>query len=128
LILDSSAVVAVVFREPGHEELDQKMRDAKILAIGAPTLVETGMVLIGKYGDVAKTTIARFRESLGIVVVPFAVEHFEAAAEAFGRFGKGHHPAALNYGDCMTYAVARVADEPLLYVGNDFARTDIERA
>jgi len=128
LILDSSAVVAVVFREPGHEELDQKMRDAEILGIGAPTLVETGMVLIGKYGDAAKTTIARFRESLDIVVVPFDVAHFEAAAEAFGRFGKGHHPAGLNYGDCMTYAVARVAHEPLLYVGNDFARTDIERA
>jgi ribonuclease VapC len=128
LILDSSAVVAVVFRESGHEELDEKMRDAEVLAIGAPTLVETGMVLIGKYGHAAKSTISRFRESLEIVVIPFGVGHFEAAAEAFSRFGKGQHPAALNYGDCMAYATARIAGRPLLYVGNDFAQTDIERA
>jgi ribonuclease VapC len=128
LILDSSAVVAVVFREHGYEELDEKMRQAEILAIGAPTLVETGMLLIGKYGNAAETTITRFQESLEIVVIPFGVNHFEAAAEAFSRFGKGRHPAALNYGDCMTYATARVADRPLLYVGNDFAQTDIEAA
>lgn len=128
MILDSSAVVAVVFREHGYEELDEKMRQAEILAIGAPTLVETGMVLIGKYGNAAKTTITRFQESLEIVVIPFGVNHFEAAAEAFSRFGKGRHPAGLNCGDCMAYATARVADRPLLYVGNDFAQTDIEAA
>jgi ribonuclease VapC len=128
LILDSSAVVAVVFGEPGNEELEEKMRDAEVLAIGAPTLVETGMVLIGRYGNTAHSTIARLREKLGIVVIPFGDTHWGVAAEAFSRFGKGRHPAALNYGDCMTYATARLAGRPLLFIGNDFAQTDIEAA
>jgi ribonuclease VapC len=128
LILDSSAVVAVVFCEPGHEELDEKMRQADVLAIGAPTLVETGMVLIGKYGMAAQATIARLRERLGLVVISFGETHWDVAAEAFGRFGKGQHPAGLNYGDCMTYATARIAEQPLLYIGNDFAQTDVEAA
>jgi ribonuclease VapC len=128
LILDSSAVVAAVFGEPGHEELERKMLEADLIAIGAPTLVETGMVLVGAYGEAARGTIARLRESLGIVVVSFDEDHWEAAAEAFNRYGKGRHPAGLNYGDCMTYATARLAERPLLYVGNDFSQTDIQAA
>ncbi|HEX3736832.1 MAG TPA: type II toxin-antitoxin system VapC family toxin [Solirubrobacterales bacterium] len=128
MILDSSAVVAAVFGEVGHEELEQKMREADLLAIGAPTLVETGMVLIGEFGEVAHATISRLRERLGIVVIAFGEAHWEVAAEAFGRYGKGRHPAALNYGDCMAYATARLAGQPLLFIGNDFAQTDIEAA
>jgi ribonuclease VapC len=128
LILDSSAVVAAVSGEPGHEELERRMREADVLAIGAPTLVETGVVLVGAYGETARATIARLRERLEIVIVPFGASHWEAAAEAFRRYGKGRHPARLNYGDCMAYATAWVADEPLLYIGDDFARTDIKAA
>jgi ribonuclease VapC len=128
VILDSSAIVAVVFREPGHEELEQKMREVDLLAIGSPTLFETGMVLIGAIGEAARATIAQLRERRNIVVIPFGETHWELAADAFTRYGKGRHPAALNYGDCMTYAIARVADRPLLFVGNDFAKTDIEAA
>jgi ribonuclease VapC len=65
---------------------------------------------------------------MNIVVVPFDMAHWEAAAQAFIRYGKGRHPAALNYGDCMTYATAQLAERPLLYIGNDFAQTDIEAA
>jgi ribonuclease VapC len=128
LIVDSSAFVAVVFREPGYEELEQKMNAADVVAIGAPTLFETGMVLTGAFGEAARLSISRLRERLGIVVVPFAETHWEVAADAFFRFGKGRHPAALNYGDCMAYATARIARRPLLFVGNDFAQTDIEAA
>lgn len=128
MIVDSSAFVAVVFREPGHEELEQKMETTDWVAIGAPTLVETGMVLIGTLGDAARPSIARLRERLDIVVVPFTDKHWEAAADAFDRYGKGRHTAGLNYGDCMTYATARVAERPLLYVGSDFAQTDIQPA
>jgi ribonuclease VapC len=128
LILDSSAFVAVVFREPGCEELEQKIEGVDRVAIGAPTLVETGMVLIGTLGETARPSIARLRERLDIVVVPFTERHWEVAADVFARFGKGHHPAALNYGDCMTYATAWLAERPLLFIGNDFAQTDIEAA
>lgn len=121
-------MVAVIIREPGFEALEQKMREADVIAAGAPTLVETSMVIVGAGGESGRAVVSRLRTNLDIVVVPFGARHEEVAIEAFIRFGKGHHPAALNYGDCMTYATARVADEPLLYIGNDFAKTDIEAA
>jgi ribonuclease VapC len=128
VIVDSSALVAVLFEDSGYQELEEKMLGAGLLAIGAPTLVETEMVVVGKYGEAGHFTIARLRENLRIEVVSFGRPHWEAAAEAFLRFGKGRHPAALNFGDCMSYAAARIADKPLLFIGNDFAQTDIDVA
>ncbi|MBS1677834.1 MAG: type II toxin-antitoxin system VapC family toxin [Actinobacteria bacterium] len=86
------------------------------------------MVVMGKYGDAAHFTITRLRENMGIDVISFGRSHWETAADAFIRFGKGRHPAALNYGDCMTYATARIAEKPLLFTGDDCAQTDIEAA
>jgi ribonuclease VapC len=128
VILDSSPVVSVLLRESGHESLERKMRAADVLAIGSPTLLETELVIISARGEAGRLAVSRFRASLDVVVVPFGARHAEAAVDAFTRFGKGRHPAALNYGDCMAYATARVADEPLLYIGNDFSQTDIEGA
>jgi ribonuclease VapC len=129
VILDSSAVVAVLLQEDGYEELGLKMREADILGIGAPTLVETGVVMGRRArGENGRVAISRFRQDLDLIVIPFGEAHCEAASEAFHRFGKGRHAAALNYGDCMSYAAARVAGQPLLFVGDDFARTDIEAA
>jgi ribonuclease VapC len=128
VILDSSALVAAVWREPGHEELEEKMRSAAVLAIGAPTLVETEIVVMRANGRSARGLVSSLREQLDVQVIPFGEAHAEAAAQAFQRFGKGRHPASLNYGDCMTYATAHLAEWPLLFKGNDFARTDIERA
>jgi ribonuclease VapC len=128
VILDASPVVSVLLRESGHQDLERKMREAEVLAIGAPTLLETEMVIAGARGEAGRVAVSRFRASLDVVVVPFGTRHEEVAIEAFSRFGKGRHPAGLNYGDCMAYATARVADEPLLYIGNDFAQTDIEPA
>lgn len=98
------------------------------VAIGAPTLFETGMVMIGKMGGSGRGLVAQFLENFEVVVIPFGDAHWRAATEAFGRYGKGRHRAALNYGDCMTYATARIAQKPLLFVGDDFAQTDIEAA
>jgi ribonuclease VapC len=128
VILDSSALVAAVQREPGHEELEEKMRSADVLAIGAPTLVETEIVVMRANGRSARGLVSRIREQLDVVVIPFDQAHVEVAARAFQRFGKGRHPASLNYGDCMTYATALLAEWPLLFKGNDFARTDIDAA
>jgi ribonuclease VapC len=129
VILYSSAVVAVLIEEPGYEELELKMRGADVLAIGAPTLVETSVVMARRVrGEVGRIAVSRFREDLDVVVIPFAETHCKAATEAFFQFGRGRHPAALNYGDCMAYATARIAGRPLLFLGNDFAQTDIEVA
>jgi ribonuclease VapC len=128
VILDSSAVVSVLLREPGHEVLETKMREAGLLAIGAPTLVETRTVMVRRYGAPGLKEVDRFFTGLGMKVIPFDGDHAEIAGKASIRFGKGRHPAKLNYGDCMTYATARLANEPLLFIGNDFALTDIEAA
>ena len=125
MILDSSAIVALLLAEPGHEELLERLRASDIVAVGALTLAETAIVLGGRLGVPGRTLVARFVEENEIVVVPFAREHWQAAVDAFLRFGKGRHRAGLNFGDCLTYATARLADEPLLALGGDFAQTDL---
>lgn len=128
MILDSSAIVAVLIRESGHENLIRKIREASVVAVGAPTLFETAMVMTRAGVERSRNLLLNFRATANVEVVPFETRHVEIANEAFMRFGKGRHPAALNILDCMTYATARVAGEPLLFIGNDFARTDIAAA
>lgn len=126
MILDSSAVVAVLRREPGHESLFDRIAADTGPGIGAPTLVETAMVLTARTGATARTLLARFLYEAEIAVLPFEDEHWQVALDAFERYGKGRHPASLNLGDCLTYATARLAQEPLLALGGDFAQTDLE--
>jgi ribonuclease VapC len=128
LILDSSAILAVLFEEDGHERIVDAMSDADALAVGAPTLVETGMVAVRAFDLHGKALVSQFLERWSVVVTPFDGRHWQVASEAFIRFGKGRHPARLNLGDCMTYATARVAELPLLFVGDDFAKTDVTPA
>jgi ribonuclease VapC len=128
MVLDSSAAVAVVREEDGHDRLEDAIADATHLAIGAPTLLETAMVLVGYFGPRGNALLSRFLESNEVMVIGFDHRHYNVAAEAFVRYGKGRHPAALNYGDCMTYAIARIAEHPLLFVGDDFAKTDLPAA
>jgi ribonuclease VapC len=125
LILDSSAVLAVLFRERGHERIAEAIDGAGILAIGAPTLVETGIVAVAAFDLHGRALVSQFLEQKQVTVIPFGEDHWSVAGEAFIRYGKGRHPARLNYGDCMTYATARVADLPLLFIGDDFSQTDI---
>jgi ribonuclease VapC len=128
MVLDSSVIVAVLIGEPGFDELERKIVDAEAVVIGAPTLFETTMVMSRVGIDSGRALLANFIKNVRVTVVPFDTHHAEVAIEAFREFGKGRHPARLNYGDCMTYATARVAGEPLLFIGNDFARTDIAAA
>lgn len=128
MILDTSAVVAAIEKEEGAEELLTKMEKAPFVGIGTPTLVEATIVLARRYGPRGQRALSRFLDEREVTKIPFDVQHWSAAANAYFRFGKGRHVAALNYGDCMSYATARVADEPLLFTGNDFARTDIAPA
>ena len=128
MIVDTSAIIAIVFKEPGHEELIQKMSKAETLGIGTPTLAETGIVLSARLGSGGKTILARLAQELGLVQIPFGDAHWKEAVEAYERFGRGRHPARLNFGDCLTYATAKLAGDPLLYAGKDFAKTDLDRA
>ena len=128
MVLDTSAIVAIHLREPGHERLIERIDTAEVVVVGVPTLLETAMVLTARLGQDARPTVFAFLRRLEAEVVPFNEEHLDAAITAFIRFGRGRHPAALNFGDCMSYAVASVAGMPLLFTGEDFSRTDIAQA
>lgn len=128
MIVDSSAIVAIVLAEPGCEALIAKLGSAEHAGIGAPTLAETAIVLSARLGRDTRTLLARLLDEASIEVVAFGEVHYRAAVEAWLRFGKGRHPAALNFGDCMSYATASLAGQPLLCTGDDFSRTDLQLA
>ena len=127
IALDTSAVVALLRNEPEAERIAEAMSSASRLLIGRPTELELHLVTTGNVGDaVGRASVAAILS--GVERIDFDATHLAAATVAFDRFGKGRHPASLNYGDCMAYAVAQVAGCPLLYKGEDFARTDIRSA
>ncbi len=126
MIVDSSALLAVVFREAGWEELLDALLAGDVVAAGSPALAETGIVLAARLGPDAHGVLERLLDELGVEEVAFGAAHWREAVEAWRRYGKGRHPAALSFGDCMTYAVCRLTGEPLLAVGDDFPRTDLE--
>ena len=128
MILDTSALLAIIFRENGFEHLLEKLSAADVRLIGAPTVVECGIVLSARIGQDARGLLNRLLDTMQIQVVPFTEEHMYLALRAWLRFGKGRHPAALNFGDCLTYALVAYTDLPLLCVGNDFAQTDLPLA
>ena len=126
MILDTSAIIATLLEEPCAKSLGQAMGAAEVCRVGAPTLVETGMVLTSRVGEPGRVALLAFLQDRNVDIQSFTEAHWRVAQNAFVRFGKGRHPAALNLGDCLTYATAYVAGEPLLCVGNDFRRTDLE--
>ncbi len=128
MIVDSSALIAVVFQEPGYKRIVTTMKSATAIAIGSPTLAEAGIVLHARLGDTSAGMLERILDEFDIQEVPFGELHSREAVDAFRRYGKGRHPAQLNVGDCMTYAVARLTGEPLLFTGNDFSHTDVDTA
>jgi ribonuclease VapC len=128
LIVDSSVIVEVEVDAPHRAALVQSLLNAPALSIGAPTVVELGMVLVGRFGPYGRTLLRRTLDEFGLEVIPFENEHWPVALAAFEVYGKGRHPARLNFGHCLTYATAKVAGEPLLCLGDDFAQTDLELA
>jgi ribonuclease VapC len=128
MIVDTSALVAITFEEPQALDLVRTLSQAPRSGIGTPTLAELGIVLHARLGRDPRALIARLLDEFGVAEIPFRADHWRAAVDAFGRYGRGRHPAGLNFGDCLTYAVAALADEPLLYVGDDFSATDLARA
>ena len=128
MILDSSAIVAILLQEPEHEVLQSKLAAAPSLGVGTPTLLEAAIVLSARLERNAQGILARFIQETDTVAIPFSQAHYSAAHQAWLSYGKGRHPAALNFGDCAAYATAQLAGEPLLCTGNDFSQTDLEIA
>ncbi len=128
MIVDTSAIAAIVFREPRFDRLVDLLAASRTAGIGTPTVAEAGIVLSARLDLDAGPLLARFLHEFDITAVPFGSEHWREAVDAYRRFGKGRHPAALNFGDCLTYATAKLAAQPLLCTGRDFAKTDIPLA
>lgn len=128
MIVDTSALVAIVVQEPGSDELIGKLAHATRAGIGTPTLAELGLVLAARLSLDPQLLIHQLLDQFAIVQIPFGPDHWREAVEAFLRYGRGRHSARLSFGDCLTYAVARLANEPVLYVGDVFAATDLESA
>jgi ribonuclease VapC len=127
MIVDASAIVALIQNEqPQATLVAAALAAARRPVMSAPTVAECLIVLTARHGPVARTIFERLRSEIGLGVTDFTEEHAAAAQRAFLQYGKGRHPAALNFGDCMTYAAARLSHEPLLAVGNDFPQTDLE--
>jgi ribonuclease VapC len=128
MILDSSAIIAILANEPDREVYIKAIGHARSCRISAGSSIELGIVIEGQYGmDVARQCEALFRR-IGVVVEPVTVEQAYLACQAFHDFGKGRHPACLNFGDCFAYALAKAAGEPLLFKGEDFRKTDVAAA
>ena len=128
MVVDSSALISILLKEPEHQLLFDKAAKAEWTIVGAPAAVETVMVLSGRSDRDPRLLLASLLRAIGAEIVPFEEEHYEAAVSAFLRYGKGRHPARLNFGDCMSYALAVVSGLPLLYTGDDFSKTDVQQA
>jgi ribonuclease VapC len=128
LILDTSAILAIALREPERDDFLTKIGSADLVGVGAPTMVESSIVLTSRLGDAGGRWLERLVERTATVVIPFGPEHWLAALDGWRRYGRGRHAASLNLGDCFAYATARLADRPLLCKGDDFAKTDLNLA
>ena len=133
MTIDTSALVAVLFAEPGYLDLVDAILEADVVRVGAPTIVETSLVFAGRQGRAADRRasddlVAALVKELGITVVSFGEAEWRHAAEAFVRYGRGRHQASLNFGDCLAYATAATARDSLLFVGDDFRHTDLKAA
>ncbi len=127
MVLDTSAVLAILFAEPEAESMVRALAADERRLLGAPTLVESSAVMTARKGGAGEVALDALLERLAIEVVPMSVSAARLARLAYGRFGKGvGEPGVLNFGDCLAYGVAMAEREPLLCKGDDFGRTDVE--
>jgi|SRR5271170_1145046 ribonuclease VapC len=125
MVIDTSAFAAIFFAEPERQEFLAAITAAGSRLVSAATVLETGIVLEGRQGEAAGREFDLFAVRANLQVVPVDSEQIDLARSAWRKYGKGRHPAALNFGDCFVYALAKSTGEPLLAKGTDFNQTDI---
>lgn len=125
MVIDSSAVIAILFDEPESKQFAKAIELDSVRQMSAATYVETSIVVSFRTQIAGERQLELFLLESGIDIIPVDVEQAEIARIAYRQFGKGNHPAALNFGDCFSYALAYVTGEPLLFKGNDLSQTDI---
>ncbi|MFV0309130.1 MAG: type II toxin-antitoxin system VapC family toxin [Desertimonas sp.] len=128
MVIDSSALAAVLFDEPERRVINERIEAADVRLMSAATLVEISIVVEARTGADGVRSLDEFIERAGIEIRSLDEAQARAARTAWSRYGKGRHPAGLNFGDCCSYALARTLSLPLLFKGDDFAATDIVSA
>jgi ribonuclease VapC len=128
MILDSSAVLAVVFGEPELDAFARAITAAPVCHISAASLFEASIIAESRAGDLAVRQCDSFFRNSRVSIEPVTEDHALLARQAYSDFGKSRHPAGLNFGDCFSYALAKATGEPLLFKGDDFRKTDIQPA
>ncbi len=128
MIVDTSAIIAILEQEPEANFFEDRLLATSEKFMAAPSLLEACMVASGRRGPEGIGEVEELIRVLAVRILPFDERAARSAIDAFGRFGKGRHPAGLNFGDCISYALAKSEAMPLLFKGNDFRLTDIEPA
>jgi len=128
MVVDTSALVSILLREADADLFNRTLADAPIRLMSAVTRVELSFVIEERYGDRGRADVERLLNAARIEIAAVTPQQAEIAIDAFRRFGRGRHRAALNIGDCFSYALAKAIDQPLLFKGDDFNRTDIRPA
>ena len=126
MVIDTSALLAILLGEPERGKFLQLLSESETRLLSAANALETAIVVESRRGEAAGRELDLFLHRTKIEIVAVDAEQFPIARFAWRKFGKGRHPAALNFGDCFAYALAKVSGEPLLAKGEDFSRTDIE--
>ncbi len=126
MVVDTSALLAVLCDEPERRPFNEAIEAAESVALSAASFVETSIVIEARFGAEGIRDLDHFLSVAGVEIREVDAEQAYVARRAFTEFGKGRHPAGLNFGDCFSYALAKVRGERLLFKGNDFAKTDIE--
>lgn len=125
MVIDTSAPVAVLFGQPEAEDFAAAIEQDPVRLISAASVLETSLVIESELGEEGGRERDLLLMKSAVETIPFNAEQLTIAREAFRRYGKGRHPAALNYGDCFGYALSEATGEPLLFNGEDFSRTDV---
>lgn len=125
MVIDSSAIVCILQREQEADRFIQLIAEDGSRLMSTFSILETAVVIEVRKGAAGARELDLLLHEADVTSVPFTVEHLELARDAYRRFGKGQHPAGLNLGDCVSYALAEHSGEPLLFKGDDFAKTDI---
>jgi ribonuclease VapC len=125
-VIDTSAVLAILQNEPERRKFNEALETADARSMSTASFVEISIILESRYGADGVRDFELFISKAQINLVPVDTEQAQLARRAFREYGKGRHPAGLNFGDCFSYALAKSLDEPLLYKGEDFTQTDIQ--
>ena len=126
MVIDASVLIAILLREPEAAAFGEAIRSDSVRLISAVTKLEAGMVAVGRRGSPGGRRLDRLLAAINATIVPFDDRQADIARDAFARYGKGRHKAALNFGDCAACALAVSEAEPLLFKGTDFGATDVE--